>query len=105
MEIEFFAGHGHLSPMAAHVIQVDITANLEHPGPKRGFRLVGAAVFQNSEENLLGQILRYRAIPGEVEKIMKQGPVMTVEEQFEPPHISRPHVPHYLFVFHISCFR
>ena len=86
------------------VVQVHVPPYLVHPRPERCLRLVGMAVLQNPEKDLLHQVLARRAIRCQMQKVPEQSPRVAVEKHLELPDAACPNLLHDLFVFHMPPF-
>ena len=62
------------------------------------------AEFQDAEKGVLRKILADRPVPGQVHEIARKGGVVTVEQNFEASHITRPDFTHYGFVVQCHFF-
>jgi hypothetical protein len=86
--------------MAAGLVEICVTPDLEHPGAKTRLRAVSLAVLQNAEEDFLNKVFTGRPISRKVQEIMEQRSMVTVEEQLQPGHVAVPDFLHRLFVPH-----
>jgi hypothetical protein len=68
-----------------------IACDLEHPCVEAAIFAKALSIFQNSEEHVLNQILRNRAISREPTKEAEQPLVVPVEKETQFSHVSVPH--------------
>jgi hypothetical protein len=91
--VQFFLGMK-VGLAAPRFVHLRVAGDAEHPGQERGVRLEGRSVFQDSEEDILGEVLAVLASPREAQEEGEEPKVVTLEEKRQLVDLSIPHPRH-----------